>query len=85
MIVIIIFSEYMLFAPDKGTGFATRGQYQCEGGCPRKVSGSIPKVSDKAEGMAMKARAFVQLATNADESRGLVSLGSGEQPLGFIK
>jgi hypothetical protein len=27
--------------------FATRGQYQCEGRCPRKVLWTIPKDSDK--------------------------------------
>jgi hypothetical protein len=63
--------------------FATRGQYQHEGRCPRKVSGSIPKVSNEAEGMAIKAGAFVQLAMN--ESQELVSVGSGEQQSGFVK
>jgi hypothetical protein len=36
-------------APGKGTVFATREQYQCEGRCPRKVGESIPKDSDEVQ------------------------------------
>jgi hypothetical protein len=47
--------------------FTTRGRYQCEGRCPRKVCDQSLRILMKSEGMAMKARAFVQWATNADK------------------
>jgi hypothetical protein len=47
--------------------FATRGRYQCEGRCPRKVCDQSLRIPIKFKGIAMKAGAFVQWVINANK------------------